>query len=662
MKAIDVNCEMQSERRWHALLRISVPALVRDSVRIAPWLGILFLAGYPVFSQTIGIAYTHDTSGNLISRQVANVANPVILAQPRSQVVEPNGTAAFAVTVADASSITYQWKFNGTDISGATGDSLFLTTVIAANEGSYTVVITNPSGSVTSTAATLYVDSNGNGLPDSWEFAHFGNLNQAAGGDFDNDCVSNLDEYLEGTDPASNTSLFPRLKLISMGGTVTVSPLLQKYTYGLSVTLTATPYPGYAFVGWGGDQSGAASSVAITMNGNKTVYAYFNTVVHWGSNANNVGVVPTALSSVVAIAAGGYHTLALFSDGTVTGWGSGSETQIPAGLSNVVAIAAGDGHSLALKSDGTVVGWGSNVYGQTTIPAGLNNVVAIAAGTIHSLALKSDGTVVGWGNNGQGQTTIPAGLNNVVAIAASNHSLALKSDGTVVGWGYNNYGQATVPVGLSNVVAIAAGGGHSLALKSDGTVAGWSSSGYATPPAGLNNVVAIAAGSSHNSLALKSDGSVVGWGLNGSGEATPPPGLGNVIAIAAGEGYSLALINLFEAWKQLYWSNRFVPDAASFADPDGDGIVNAMEFSLNMVPTIASRAGLPTVIANGTNLDFTFYRARSDVTYEVQESTDLQTWTTVANNPGTAGTSVTISVPKGASPQKFLRLKVTLGQ
>ena len=72
---------------------------------------------------------------------------------------------------------------------------------------------------------------------------------------------------------------------------------------------------------------------------------------------------------------------------------------IPAGLSGVTAIAAGGYHSLALKSDGTVVGWGATATGQTTIPAGLSGVIAIAAGYHHSLALKSDGTVVGWGDN-----------------------------------------------------------------------------------------------------------------------------------------------------------------------------------------------------------------------------------------------------------------------
>ena len=74
--------------------------------------------------------------------------------------------------------------------------------------------------------------------------------------------------------------------------------------------------------------------------------------------------------------------------GTVVAWGGNSEgqTTVPAGLSGVVALAAGGFHTVALKQDGTVVAWGSD--GQTTVPAGLSGVVAIAAGGSHTVALK----------------------------------------------------------------------------------------------------------------------------------------------------------------------------------------------------------------------------------------------------------------------------------
>ena len=85
-----------------------------------------------------------------------------------------------------------------------------------------------------------------------------------------------------------------------------------------------------------------------------------------------------------------------------------------------LAIAAGGYHSLALKADGSVVGWGWNEYGQTNIPhSATSGVVAIAAGDLHNVVLRADGSVVGWGANFSGQTNIPASATSgVVAIAA----------------------------------------------------------------------------------------------------------------------------------------------------------------------------------------------------------------------------------------------------
>ena len=91
-----------------------------------------------------------------------------------------------------------------------------------------------------------------------------------------------------------------------------------------------------------------------------------------------------------------------------------------------VAIAAGGDHSLALKSDGSIVGWDRWGDSQATPPG--NDYVAIAAGWYYSLALKADGSIVGWGSDEYGQATPPAG-NGYVAIAAGGHySIALKAD------------------------------------------------------------------------------------------------------------------------------------------------------------------------------------------------------------------------------------------
>jgi len=157
----------------------------------------------------------------------------------------------------------------------------------------------------------------------------------------------------------------------------------------------------------------------------------------------------------------------------VWAWGDNSleQTSVPADATNIIALAAGGEHSLALKADGTVVAWGSNLdpYGdysnQAEVPWGLGQVVAVAAGGFHSLALRADGTVAAWGDNSEGQASIPAGLTNVLAIAAGEaHSLALVAAGSVVAWGGNSDGQSLVETNLAGVTAIAAGGFHCLAL------------------------------------------------------------------------------------------------------------------------------------------------------------------------------------------------------
>src|SRR5439155_21498426 len=136
------------------------------------------------------------------------------------------------------------------------------------------------------------------------------------------------------------------------------------------------------------------------------------------------------------------HSLALKKDGTVVGWGNyygdAGYIPVPAGLSKIVAIAAGGYTSAALDSNGRVVVWGVNYYGQTNIPSGLTDVVAISVGgdgaTTHLLALSSDGTVAAWGCPFYG-VNVPYGLSNVVAVAGGGESsMALKSNGNIVIW------------------------------------------------------------------------------------------------------------------------------------------------------------------------------------------------------------------------------------
>lgn len=88
---------------------------------------------------------------------VPNLQGPAITEQPASIAVTTGGTAEFTVGVEVADGVTYQWRKDGVDLSGATAATLTLSGVTEADEGDYDVVVTNPGGSATSQAATLTV-------------------------------------------------------------------------------------------------------------------------------------------------------------------------------------------------------------------------------------------------------------------------------------------------------------------------------------------------------------------------------------------------------------------------------------------------------------------------------------------------------------------------
>jgi len=77
----------------------------------------------------------------------------IITEQPQAQLVCEGEDATFTVQVAEAlrPTVTYQWRFNGTDIAGATNNELVVANATTQDAGSYDVVVGNAcDGSVTS--------------------------------------------------------------------------------------------------------------------------------------------------------------------------------------------------------------------------------------------------------------------------------------------------------------------------------------------------------------------------------------------------------------------------------------------------------------------------------------------------------------------------------
>jgi hypothetical protein len=231
--------------------------------------------------------FLFDANGNLLVQSASINAPPQITRQPQNRTVGPGETASFFVVAADTRALSYQWRFNSTDIGGATGDALLLQNVSTNNEGEFRVVVTNPSGSVTSAPAFLMIDSDGDNMGDSWELTYFGHLDQNAARDADHDGSSNLEEFRNGTDPTDGNSYAFRLVVIRDIGTVVKTPDQIAYTNGQSVTLTAIPPTNGAFHAWLGDIVTRSNPVTLVMTNDKTVYARFTPIIFtWTSPAS----------------------------------------------------------------------------------------------------------------------------------------------------------------------------------------------------------------------------------------------------------------------------------------------------------------------------------------------------------------------------------------
>jgi len=128
--------------------------------------------------------------------------------------------------------------------------------------------------------------------------------------------------------------------------------------------------------------AGAFHSLALRSDG--TIAAWgSNAVGQLGHNSTNSSernfVTVAGLSGVAGIGAGNYHSVAVTTGGTVYAWGLNTEGQVGDGSlvttrlapmavtglgSGVIAVAAGGRHSLALLVGGTLKAWGANEAGQ----------------------------------------------------------------------------------------------------------------------------------------------------------------------------------------------------------------------------------------------------------------------------------------------------------
>lgn len=96
-------------------------------------------------------------SDNAVLAVSEQQTTPVIDQQPQSQTAVIGSSVTFSVAATGNPVPSYQWQFEGTDISGETGPGLTIDDVQTGDAGDYRCVVTNTAGEAISENATLTV-------------------------------------------------------------------------------------------------------------------------------------------------------------------------------------------------------------------------------------------------------------------------------------------------------------------------------------------------------------------------------------------------------------------------------------------------------------------------------------------------------------------------
>lgn len=106
------------------------------------------------FPMSCWVAYrTDDTSDSDIEAS----ASPAFISYPKSQTRCTGQKTVLSVKTVGAMPINYQWKKNGTDISGATSPNYTIESAVAKDAGTYECTIHNTAGSLTTKPAKISV-------------------------------------------------------------------------------------------------------------------------------------------------------------------------------------------------------------------------------------------------------------------------------------------------------------------------------------------------------------------------------------------------------------------------------------------------------------------------------------------------------------------------
>ena len=490
----------------------------------------------------------------------SSLAAPFITTEPANQTASVGANSAFWVIASGSEPLSYLWKRNGTNlvdginITGVTTTNLTLSNVQTNDAGDYTVVVTNPAGSVTSTVATLTVDR----LAQTITFP-------SLPGKQPGDAPFALGATASSGLAVSYTSSDTNVATVS-GNVVTVvgtgSSLITAVQSGdatylaatpVAQTLTVAPTPPIETGDFLCRQAVAGGNYGLTIRTDGTLWAWGNNnfVGQLGDGSTTGRSLPVPISLATnwqSVVAGFFHSFGIRSDGTLWAWGRNSSGQLGIGTtnnslvpvqvgldSNWKSVSAGGTFSLGVKSDGTLWIWGWNigsvyVTNISAVPMQVGNATnwqSASAGWDHALAIKTDATLWGWGQNIDGQLgdgtrafkPVPVQIGSaawLTVAAGYQFSGAIKTDGTLWMWGAGNDGRlgdgtwtdqySPVQIGTAaDWRLVTVGQYDALAIKNNGTL--WYSSGTYSQANADTNWLSVSE-RSFPPVALKTDGTL----------------------------------------------------------------------------------------------------------------------------------------------------------